>query len=131
MNNLENEYSNLYYLPMDFSSSEMDYFATGTFDTIFCISVLEDLNPADRLHTLKNFRRLVKNGGRIVITMDALWESFRIAKPYPTVNIKHFINDVSKAKLKFVGDINTDMPDNAVHQSVWNLSCYHCVLERA
>ena len=122
--------SNLYYIPMDFSNSEMDYFKTSTFDTIYCVSVIEDLQADDRLAALKNFRRLVKKGGKIVITMDAIWEPCRIAEPYPTVNLNHFIKEVERAGLKFVGKIETDMPDNAVHQAKWNLSCYHCVLER-
>lgn len=128
---LERDEPNLYYIPMDFSDSEMDYFKTGTFDAIYCISVLEDLSQDDRLGALKNFRRLVTKTGKIIITMDCAWDSSKVSEPYPTVNLDEFIKDVERAGLKFVGNVNITMPDNAVHQPKWNLSCFHCVLERA
>lgn len=131
VSDLDREDHGLYYLVMDFTSSEMDYFKDGIFNTVFCISVLEDLSPDDRLNALKNFRRLLAKGGKIVVTMDCIWEPFRIAKPYPTVNLNHFMKEVEKAGLVFVGDVSVDMPENAVHQSIWNLSCYHCLLESA
>ena len=121
---------NLYYLPMNFASDEMNHFQTSSFHKIYCISVIEDLSPDDRLKALINFRRLVKPDGNIIITMDAKWESFRYSKPYPTVNLQHFINDIARAGLQFVGKSNLDMPTNAVHQPEWNLACFHCVLER-
>ena len=121
----------LYYLSMDFTSTEMNYFRSSSFDKIYCISVIEDLSPDDRAQALKNFSRLIAKKGKIIITMDAIWEAFRIAQPYPTVNVQHFIRDVERAGLRFVGEIDTRMPDNAVHQSKWNLACWHCVLERA
>jgi len=127
---IEKEESNLYYLSMDFATSEMQYFRAGSFDTIFCISVIEDLSPDDRLYALKNFERLIARRGKIIITMDTAWESFRAAEPYPTVNLKRFIREVKAAGLRFVGKVKTDMPLNAVHHARWNLSCYHCVLER-
>jgi len=124
------KHPNLYYLSMDFTSTEMSYFAASSFDKIYCISVIEDLSPGDRIQALKNFRRLIKNDGKIVITIDCIWEYFRIAQPYPTVNINHFIREVGEAGLSFVGEVSTEIPANAVHQSVWNLACWHCILER-
>lgn len=124
------KHPHLYYIPMDFCTSEMNYFKASSFDKIYCISVIEDLSPSDRLEALKNFTRLVKKNGKIIITMDTLWEAFRIAEPYPTVNINHFIKDVERAGLRFVGNVSTDMPPNPVHQPVWNLACWHCLLER-
>ena len=120
----------LYYLPMDFTSSEMNYFKASTFDKIFCISVLEDLSAGDMLAALKNFARLIKPDGKIIITLDSIWEPWRIAEPYPTVNLIHFMEHVKRAGLRFVGKWNIGMPDNAVHHSRWNLSCFHCLLER-
>lgn len=128
---LPNEHKNLFYLSMDFTDTEMDYFADADFDVIFCISVIEDLSPSDRLNALKNFRRLIQPEGKIVITLDAIWDAERIAEPYPTVDIKQFIRDVKKTGLKFVGNVEKEIPDNAVHESRWNLACYHCLLERA
>ena len=124
------KHKDLYYLSMDFATSEMNYFKPETFNKIYCISVIEDLSPLDRLAALKNFARLVTKEGKIIITMDCVWEAYRIADPYHTVKVRHFIKDVSQAGLRFVGEISTDIPQNAVHQPVWNLSCWHCVLER-
>lgn len=124
------KHKNLYYLTMDFTSSEMDYFEADVFDKIYCISVIEDLSPGDRLEALKNFRRTLKPDGKIVITMDVAWESFRISKPYPTVNVNHFIKEVDRAGLQFVGRVDAEMPANAVHQPEWNLACFHALLER-
>ena len=127
---LYNNFPNLYYLPMNFCNSDMGHFKTSTFDKIYCISVIEDISPSDRLAALTNFRRLIKPKGKILITMDCVWEPFRISEPYPTVNVNHLIQAVEKAGLRFVGDVDNQMPDNAVHQSEWNLACFHCVLER-
>jgi 2-polyprenyl-3-methyl-5-hydroxy-6-metoxy-1,4-benzoquinol methylase len=127
---LENDLPNLYYIPMDFCSDEMSYFKTSTFDKIFCISVLEDLDPKELIRALRNFKRLVKPNGKIIITMDTIWEPWRTAKPYPTVNVNTFVRTVKMANLRFFGHIETILPDNAVHQSEWNLACWHCVLER-
>lgn len=128
---LENSLPNLYYLPMDFTSSDMDYFKASTFDKVYCISVIEDLLPGDRQAALKSFRRLVKPDGKIILTVDAIWEPFRIAEPYPTVNINHLIQEIKEAGLRFVGAIDWVMPQSPVCHPKWNLACWHCVLERA
>lgn len=48
----------------------------GTFDTIFCISVFEHLPDAQKRQTLKQFYRALKEGGKLVLTMD-----FPLANP--------------------------------------------------
>ena len=45
-------------------------FADGFFDRVFCISVLEHLPPRDRLKAVAEMARVLKPGGRLIVTMD-------------------------------------------------------------
>lgn len=102
--------------------------ADETFDIIFCISVLEDVaNPLD---ALKNFRRLLKPDGRIILTVDVKYD---VDAPeheiYKGLDLDSFNVAVKKAGLVYDGDIKTDRHDILYNEEL-NLCVYHAVLKR-
>ncbi len=101
----------------------------ASLDRVYCISVLEDL-PDLAVDALREFRRIVKPDGLIIVTCDAQYDITKPLAKYPAINLVDFIRDVLDAGLEFVGDYDTDKTD-AVYHPEWNLCCWHCVLRRA
>ncbi len=74
-------------------------------DTVFCISVLEHL-PADiQLRALDNFFKLLKDGGKLILTVD-----------YPTIKPDILVNAVTNAGFT-IGKTEYD-PDNRINISI-------------
>lgn len=94
-------------------------YADTMFDTVFCVSVLEHLSQDDQRKTLAEFARVLKCGGRLVLTMD-----------YPTVNVHTFSQQVVEYGFSFIGDLDTEYPDDALRNDAWGLSCFRMVLVR-
>lgn len=95
-------------------------YADAFFDKIFCISVLEHLNPDDMLQSLKEFRRTLKDDGLLIITLD-----------YPTVHLGMFQTVVHNSGLDFFSETNFDLPPNALHTDLWGgLYCFRAVLKK-
>ena len=42
------------------------------FDAVLSISVLEHVSPVDRMHTFDEVRRVLRPGGKLIVTMDGL-----------------------------------------------------------
>jgi SAM-dependent methyltransferase len=80
------------------------------FDTIFCISVLEHVSMATQDSGIKEFKRVLKPGGRLVVTVDV-----------PLVHPEHLINMVKNAALE-VGKVNYMLPGNAI--TGYDLHCF-------
>ncbi len=106
------------------------------FDKIYCLSVLEHLNDwqgkLSRLNqfpwlkkfkfdkfrqTLKEFRRVLKDNGLIILTFD-----------YPTIDLNHFKKIVAELGLKFVDNVDFTIPQNAVYSKENKLFCFRAVL---
>ena len=98
-------------------------------DRVFCISVLEDLNEMI-VPVLKEFARVIKDDGLIVLTFDVWHDEGRPIGNYPGMNLDKFWEAVELVGLKPVGDVYEDKTD-AVFHFEFNLACYHCVLEKA
>lgn len=45
-------------------------FSSGSFDKVFCISVIEHLPPEDIGEAMQEFRRVLKPGGKLLLTTD-------------------------------------------------------------
>jgi len=116
---------NVHLICKDFTR-KMDAYR-GAFDTIFCISVLEDVPDIGK--ALKEFEKCLKPGGRIVITMDVQYDLAKPLGKYPGVNMEKFIWGIHRAGLQFVGDVDFDKMGAVVNPD-FNLCCFHCVLER-
>lgn len=101
---------------------------TASLDRVFCISVLEDIGTGTA-GALREFARLIKPGGLIVLTMDGQHDMGKPLGQYPGVNIDVFLRDVEGAGLVFDGDVSLDK-SNALYHPGYNLACFHCVLRR-
>jgi len=101
----------------------------ASLDRVFCISVLEDLGNLVG-GALKEFARVVKPDGRIVITMDSQYDMESPLPRYPGVNMDGFVRAVADAGLEFDGALDFDKAD-AVYHPIFNLCCFHCVLSKA
>jgi len=92
---------NIYYKICDLG--KLDY-PDHSFDRVFCISVLEHCSTSRYLPILKEFKRVLKDDGLIVLTFDV-----------PTHNLLGRLPQLIKETgLTFAGDFNNEEPDNAV-----------------
>ena len=101
----------------------------GELDRVFCISVLEDLNSSIPA-ALREFKRVLKDVGLIVLTFDTPYNHDLPTPAYPGVNLDEFRRAVTLSGLEFVGDVDHDKTNLVKHEG-WNLCCYHCVLKQS
>lgn len=102
----------------------------GFFDTIFCISVLEDLGYFGMRDALKEFARLLKPGGRIIITFDVQYDLDKPLGKYPGVVYPELMASLDGNKLVTDGSFEYNKT-NAVHHDGFNLCCAHMVVKHA
>ena len=111
----------------------------GYFDKVYCISVLEHLN--DELNqselltvnaltlnmvnhreiydSLREFRRVLKDDGLIILTFD-----------YPSINLNYLINLAAQQGLTFAGPLDCRLPADALYSTLWNLFCFRAVFQK-
>ncbi|MBU0661764.1 class I SAM-dependent methyltransferase [Patescibacteria group bacterium] len=113
-------------------------YADGTFDKIFCISVLEHLKDHFNRYSwlpraallqsllkreiflaLGEFRRTLKDDGLIVLTFD-----------YPNINLDYLTSVVKSIGLSFTGDVDFMRPDDALYSESLKLYCLRVVLKK-
>jgi len=101
----------------------------GSLDTIFSISVLEDLGDmvAD---VFKEFKRLLKPEGRIVITCDTQHDLEKPLGRYPGVNLVNFFRAIKESGLELDGGLSLDKSEAIYHEG-FNLCCLHLVVKHA
>ncbi|WP_151735454.1 class I SAM-dependent methyltransferase ['Paenibacillus yunnanensis' Narsing Rao et al. 2020] len=100
--------------------TELPY-ADESFDTIFCISVLEHLTPADAVLAVREFHRTLNDEGLLVLTFD-----------YPTVNLEQMNGVLLQAGFQYWGETDFTLPENAVRTEDWGgLHCFRAVLKKA
>lgn len=92
------------------------HYGDGTFDKIFCISVLEHLSDEDKLKALKEFRRALKDGGMVILTLD-----YSKTPDYSSATMEQIEALLSKAGLRFAGGRDETLPANAIS---WNRSLF-------
>jgi len=93
-------------------------------DTVYCISVLEHLTRGNAEQGLKEFKRILKPGGRAVITIDAsLYGDTR----YTWARDPDTFFKALPAGMNYSAYEKT-MPDNAIKETTCGLTCYHAVL---
>ena len=115
---------NLRFVTADFTK-RIDDIPAHSLDTIFCISVLEDLG-GNIGKALAEFKRLMKPNGLIVITMDMQYDMTKPLGEYPAGNVNELITAMQKNGLQFCGDVDMDKTD-AVYHSGYNLCVFHAV----
>lgn len=111
------------------------------FDKIYCISVLEHLKDdfnkrktikfatvenfwgkfykKDIYRSLKEFKRVLKPDGLIILTFD-----------YPIINLEYFKEIVDKLGLQFIGTPDFSLPDDAIYSDHFKLYCFRAVLKK-
>lgn len=114
---------------------DIRYFQTPLkFHTIFCVSGLEHLGCSDNkgkcntfqvFQAIKNLRTLLRPEGKIVLTIDY---PVSLKSSWCGLDVRDFENMVYEAGLKFIGNVDYNIPNNALYQSTWNLHCYTAVL---
>jgi SAM-dependent methyltransferase len=114
-------------IKVDDFTSDLRWLADASLDTIFCISVLEDV--ANWRGALRNWKRILKRSGQVVLTFDI---TYNPNKPqhelYKGLNLTDFWNRAYQIGWMSEGPINVTMPENAVVHTDYNLACYHCIL---
>jgi SAM-dependent methyltransferase len=96
-------------------------YADGSFDRVFCVSVLEHLTPPDQLRALIELARVLADDGLIVLTVD-----------HPTVDLDRLRRDLDVVGLRFAGDVDFTIPPDAISSSYWGpeLRCVRLALTR-
>ncbi len=95
-------------------------FEDKTFDTIFCLSVLEHLSRVDLELAMKEFRRTLADDGTIVLTFD-----------YPRIRLDEFEGIATAAGLQYVGSHDRTLASDSLFSPEFNLYCYRAVLKKA
>lgn len=105
---------NIKYLCIDFSniSNEVE-----KVDVIFCISVLEHLTPEQQKETIKQFSKVLKEKGKLILTVD-----FPILKP-------EILKELVKPYF-IIGKNKYEESNKDVYSSLYKLKCYSMVLTK-
>jgi SAM-dependent methyltransferase len=109
------------------------------FDKIYCISVLEHLRDwfnkkegrakyfgllkdvliKDIYDCLKEFKRTLKDDGLIILTFD-----------FPKINLGYLDKTIDELGLEFAGEVNFNLPGNAIWSPELELHCFRAVLKK-
>lgn len=91
-----------------------------SFDTIFCISVLEHLSLEDSVRAIQEFHRTLNGEGLLVLTFE-----------YPAVNLQRMNDLLLQAGFQYWGETDFILPANAVCSEEWGgRSCFRAVLKK-
>jgi ubiquinone/menaquinone biosynthesis C-methylase UbiE len=92
----------------------------GSADTVYCISVLEHIKIDTAKEVFKEFRRVLKPGGRVVLTMDITMDG-----RYSWARRPSQMFDICGLRY---GAYENTAPENAIRENECGLYCYHAVL---
>ena len=120
------------------SLSAMPY-EDALFDRVFCISVLEHLKDRfnqwpilrafapllphvrrDIRDSLIEFKRVLRPDGLIVLTFD-----------FPRINLGYLSSVVAEVGLRFAGEVDFELPFDAIRNTEKDLFCFRAVLTHA
>jgi ubiquinone/menaquinone biosynthesis C-methylase UbiE len=83
------------------------------FDKVFCISSLEHMNLTTIQAAVSEFRRVLKPGGKLIVTID-----------YPTLEPKLLLSMLNEAGFD-TGESDFDRENAVISAYYGNLLCYH------
>jgi len=90
------------------------------FNKIYCISVLEHLDPVGQKLALGEFQRTLKRNGLLILTFD-----------YPTIDLHYFQDIVAESGLSFRGSANFALPVDALNNDIYGrLYCFRAILKK-
>ena len=123
---LPNDRENLHFIVANFEQ-EIMFIEPQSFDVVFCISVLEDLTNYDA--ALREFYRVLKPGGQLVITCDSQYDERKPLTKYPGVSFDRLFDAIQEAGFRLPNGMDMDVEDAVFHEE-WNLACWHMVLTK-
>lgn len=94
-------------------------FENKKFDKIFCLATLEKNNHDEVIKILKQFKNLLKENGKIIITCH-----------HPYLRADTFISLVNKAELIFYGSVDMEIDKETVLRGQDSCKCYRAVLSK-
>lgn len=68
--------TNLQNITIGLGDAKNMQFASNTFNKVYSISIIEHMPKEDAIHVIDEMLRVVKIGGRVIITMDVMIEDF-------------------------------------------------------
>jgi len=90
------------------------------FDRVFCISVLEHMPVSDQALALREFSRILKPDGLLILTFD-----------YPTVSLEDMSMLLRDTGFVFAGEVDYTLPEDALYTDMWGgLYCFRAVLRK-
>lgn len=93
-------------------------YADGSFDRVFCISVLEHMTGEARFQAISEFARVLKPGGFAVLTFDV-----------PPLSPAELI--LLDERFEFAGGFDPELPSDALYTAMYGgLRCFRAVLMR-
>lgn len=108
---------------ISFSQCDMTHlpYANALFDKIFCISVLEHVDAQTLRGALEEFRRVLKNDGLLVLTVD-----------YPNVDMTMFQAQMDAVGWRFAGLHDFGEPADAISTAMWGpeIKCIRLLLAK-
>lgn len=91
-----------------------------SFDTIFCISVLQHLTSQDTTYALREFHRTLNGEGLLVLTFES-----------PSVNLSMMNELFLQTGFVYWGETDFNLPADAVSTNLWGgLHCFRAVLKK-
>lgn len=97
-------------------------YLSDTFDRVFCISLFEHMPRSEQAGVLRNFRDVLTDTGRIVLTADV-----------PGLDPEQLPALLRQTGLRFVGPVDLREPPNALWSDYYGprLRCFRALLGRA
>lgn len=96
-------------------------YENNKFDKVFCISVLEHMDQASLYAAFREFHRVLKEDGLLILTFD-----------YPDIQFDILEEAVKQAKLTFYGNVSFELPEDALYSHFHppTLYCFRAVLKK-
>jgi SAM-dependent methyltransferase len=91
------------------------------FDKVFCISVIEHIGEQAMLEAFREFNRVLKDDGLLILTFD-----------YPDIQFPLLEKAMSQANLAFYGDVSFELPPDALYSKFHppTLYCFRALLKK-
>ncbi len=97
----------------------------NSLDTLFCISVLEESDPAGYWDILKEFTRVIKPRALMIFTFDVVYDQFKlIGNGLSGIDFCMLFEAIESLELKVQGGLDFSR-ENTIHHDEWNLACFH------
>lgn len=94
-------------------------YENNSFDKIFCIDILHNMDEIGQKIVLENLYRMLKPNGLLIITFTI-----------PYVSLEYISGIVRQIGFNYAGEIDKRFPSNALQYSEYNFSCFRMLLRK-